>query len=179
MTRAPPPTSPVALHTAFRQLQASDSYSSQQVFERNALRRMLLGVGLLQPLQVDQFPANRRKLGSLGQTDQSEIRLGAVEGKQEGSDPACQSRPYGRTQTPTRPDERRPGRGHPCQALAFVVVPVYPFLPELCRYRYKLFFIKYLRLTTLPGSPHYIPLAKRESIGPRKLSADRASWSSE
>ena len=113
MTRAPLPTSPVALHTAFRQLQASDSYSSQQVFERTALRRMLLGIGLLQPLQVDQFPVNRRKLGRLGQTDQSEIRRGAVERKQESSDPVCQSRPYVCTQTPTRLDERGPGRRHP------------------------------------------------------------------
>ena len=47
---------------------------------------MLLGIRPPQPLQVEQFPANRRQFLSLGQPDQSEVRRGIVERDDATSD---------------------------------------------------------------------------------------------
>ena len=63
---------------AFRQLQSSIALSLQQPFECTALRGMLVRIGLFQPFQVDQLPANSWQFCGRGQPDQTEVRLGVV-----------------------------------------------------------------------------------------------------
>ena len=65
----------------------------KQVLQRAPLHGMLLGVGLLELLQVDQLPANRRQTPGLGQADKAEVGCGIVEGEQKIRDFVVQPRP--------------------------------------------------------------------------------------
>ena len=69
--------------------------SHKQAFQRALLHRMLLGVGLLELLQVDQLPANCRQTRGFRQADKAEVGCGIVKGEQEIRDlmSACRRRP--------------------------------------------------------------------------------------
>ena len=60
--------------------------SLKQAFQRAPLRRMLLGVALLELLQVDQLPANCRQARGFRQAHKTEVGLGIVKGEQESRD---------------------------------------------------------------------------------------------
>ena len=94
--------------------------SPEEPHERVALDLVLPGIRLVEPLQVHQLPANGWQVRGFGHADQVEIRLGIVQGKQEGSDVASQPRTDVGMQAATRFDQGIPGYGlasHPHEIL--------------------------------------------------------------
>ena len=81
------------------------SGSPKEPFERVALGLVLLGIRLLEPLQVHQLPANGGQVSGFGNADQAEVRLGIMKGEQEGGDVAGQPRTDVCMQTATRIDQ--------------------------------------------------------------------------